>query len=176
MFDKRNHVPLYLWIAGVVRLDDDCHSPESTPSGGPGAIEVTKRVTGASAIRRTIQEANDRLSLISGQSRFPFGTPGVALLIEVCRHGEVENGTKDSIGEWDRGQLAGCEGGGSVRMKFMQQVPGAVQGISGNEGEGQTHADQGYRDKDYDRRCFDPPGRRNAEVGRESQVEASDHD
>jgi hypothetical protein len=33
MFDKRNYVPLYLWIAGVVRLHDDCHISESTPSG-----------------------------------------------------------------------------------------------------------------------------------------------
>ncbi len=44
--------------------------------------------------------------------------------VEIGRNVKIEGRTKDSVGERDRGQLARLERGvGSMRLKFVQQVP-----------------------------------------------------
>src|SRR5215469_9893220 len=110
--------------------------------------------------------------------RLPRGIPFGASRIEITRHAEVEGCAKDSVGKRDRGQLARPKRGvGSVRLKFVQQVPHAVQGVSDNQGEGQTRAQQGYRDKRHDGSGFHLPRLPcRSEVGRESQVERGNHD
>jgi hypothetical protein len=56
--------------------------------------------------------------------RLPRGNPLGASRIEVRCDAEVEGCTKNSVGEWDRGELARLERGvGSMRLKLMQQVP-----------------------------------------------------
>ena len=73
--------------------------------------------------------------------RLPRGNPLGESRIEMRRRAEVESCTKNSVGEWDRGELARLERGvGSMRLKFMQQIPQTVQGIPECQSERQADA------------------------------------
>jgi hypothetical protein len=96
----------------------------------------------------------------SVERRLPRSTPLDSSPTEIRSHVEVEGCTKDSVGERDRSELARFERGiASMRLKFMQQVPKPVDGISNDQGERKVHTQQAYYRKRYHGSRFQLPRR-----------------
>src|SRR5258708_15043152 len=72
-----------------------------------------------------------RTFLLTSPCRLPRGNPLGASRIEIRGHAEVEGCAKNSVGERNRGELSRLERDvGSMRLKFVQEVPQTVQRIS----------------------------------------------
>src|SRR6185312_2697989 len=106
------------------------------------------------------------------QSFSPCGGPFLASRITIGCDADVKGETEYAVSERDRSDLAWFKWRpGSMRLKFVQQVPDTVQGIADDQHEREPGSHQTHQDERQDRGCFQRPGMRRAEVSSKCQIE-----